>query len=53
MGVCLLCVGQVVCENKFSLCPSHRNNMEEKTYPAMDLPVYGEANGANFISVEE
>jgi len=27
--------------------------MEEKTYPAMDLPVDGEANGANFISVKD
>jgi len=27
--------------------------MEEKTYPEMDLPVYGEANGANFFSVED
>jgi len=26
--------------------------MEEKTYPEMDLPVYDEASGANFISVE-
>jgi len=27
--------------------------MEEKTYPAMDLPVYGEADGGNFISVDD
>jgi len=26
--------------------------MEEKTYPAMDPPVYGEADGAIFIMVE-
>jgi len=25
--------------------------VEEKTYPEMDLPVHGEADGANFISV--
>jgi len=27
--------------------------MEEKSYPAMDLPVCGEADCANFISVED
>jgi len=27
--------------------------MEGKTYLAMDLPVYGEADGANFISLED
>jgi len=26
--------------------------MEEKTYPAIDLPIYGEAKGANFIGRE-
>jgi len=26
--------------------------MEEKAYPAMDLPVNGESDGANFILVE-
>jgi len=46
-GICLPCVGQAVhFFLKFS--PSSwlycRNNMEEKTYPAMDLLVYGEAN---------
>jgi len=32
----------------FYFCPGYNNNMEEKTYPAMDLPVYGEDNGTNF-----
>jgi len=27
--------------------------MEEKNYTAMDSPVYGEADGINFISVED
>jgi len=27
--------------------------MKEKTYPAMGLPVYREAGGTNFISVED
>jgi len=27
--------------------------MEENTYPAMDLPVYGEANGVNFIAIDD
>jgi len=31
----------------------YKNYMEEKTYPAMDLPVYGESDGANFILVED
>jgi len=31
----------------------HRNNMEEKTYLAMDLPVYGESDSVNFILVED
>ena len=31
---------------KFHLCPDHRDNMEVNTYPAVDLPVYGEADGA-------
>jgi len=27
--------------------------MKEKTYQAMDLPVYGEVYGANFMVVED
>jgi len=38
--------------NTFLPSSGHRNNMEEKMYPAMDLPVYGEADGASFIFVE-
>jgi len=36
--------------SSFRLCPSHRNNVKEKSYPAMTF--YGEADGANFISVK-
>jgi len=28
--------------SSFCLHPGHKNNMEEKIYPAMDSPVYGE-----------
>jgi len=38
--------------SSFHYCPGHKNNMEEKSYPAMDLPVYGETNGAKFILVD-
>jgi len=38
--------------SSFCLRPDHRNNVEEKTYPAMDSPVYGEAGGEKFIAVE-
>jgi len=27
--------------------------MEVKTYPTMDLPVYGKSNGINFIVVDD
>jgi len=40
--------------SSFCLCPGHRNSIEEKkTFPAMDSLVYGEANGPNFITVED
>jgi len=39
--------------SSFSFRHGHGNNIKEKTYPAMDLPAYGEADGANFISVVE
>jgi len=55
-SICLPHVGRAVCENFFSslhLHPGYNNNMEEKTYPAMDLPVYGECTGVNFILVED
>jgi len=31
----------------------HRNNVEGKNYPAVDLPVYEESSGADFISVQD
>jgi len=51
-GVCLLCVGQSFFSS-FCFALVVGINMEEKTYSTMDLPVYGEADGANFISVED
>jgi len=39
--------------SSFHLHPGHKDNMEEKTYPAIDLPVYGEADGINFILIED
>jgi len=44
---------QIFFFSSFCFCPGHKNNTEEKTYPAMDSPVYGEADDINFISVEE
>jgi len=55
-GICLPCVGQVFAKtssSSFHLYPGYKNTMEEKTYPAMDLPVYGESDGTNFILVED
>ena len=49
MDICLPHIGQAIPNNffpKFHLCPDHRDNMEVNTYPAVDLPVYGEADGA-------
>ena len=37
----------------FYLHSGHRRNMEEETYPALDSPVYGEADGAKFVLVED
>jgi len=54
--VCMPRVGRAVYEHFFSgfcLYPSRRNNIEEKTYPSMKLPAYREADGANFILVED
>ena len=43
-GICLPCIGQAVYQQffflAFHLCSSHRKNVEGKTYPAMDSPVY-------------
>jgi len=36
----------------FCLHPGHKKNVEGKTYPAMDSPLYKEANGTNFVLVE-
>jgi len=36
----------------FCLCPRQRKKMKGKTNPAMDLLLYGEADGTNFVSVE-
>ena len=37
----------------FCHCPGHRKGLEDKTYPAMDLPVHAESDGASYISVED
>jgi len=41
-------------DNSFSqgISDCHRDNIKGKTYQAMDLPVYGESDSANFVSVE-
>jgi len=56
-GVCLPRVGRVVCENCFSQVFAFtlviKITWTKKNYPAMDLPVYGESDGTNFILVED
>jgi len=37
----------------FRLCPGHESNVEEKFTRHLDLPIYGKANSANFISVKD
>ena len=35
------------------VCPGRRKGLEDKTYPAMDLLVHGESDGATCILVED
>ena len=37
----------------FRLCPACKKGLEDKTYPAMDLPVNGESDGESCILVED
>ena len=35
------------------LCPGCRKGLEDKTYPAIDLPINGESDGVSCILVED
>jgi len=51
-----MCLFALVLDNRFknTFFSSFRLiGITLKTYPAMDCPVYGEADGANFILVED
>jgi len=39
--------------SSFCFHPGHKDKIGEKTYPAMDLPVYGEADDTNFIFIQD
>ena len=59
ISIILLCVGQVVHYRfflhsfAFASTPGRRKGLEDKTYPAMDLLVHGEFDGASCILVED
>ena len=58
ISVSLPCVGRAVHYCLFSHSPSpvprgRRKGLKDKTYPAMDLLVHGEFDGASFILVED
>ena len=60
ISVSLPCVGRAVHYRFFSpsfafACPpwTYRKGLKDKTYPAMDLRVHGEFDGASFILVED
>ena len=59
ISIILPCIGRVVhyrfflCSFAFAGTPGHRKGLEDKTYPAMDLLVHGEFDGASCILVED
>ena len=55
MSVSLPCVRQTVhySFSRFCLHPGHRKSLEDKTYPAMNLPVHEEPNGVSCILVDD
>ena len=55
MSISLPCVGKqfiTIFFSRFRLCPSCRKGLEDKTYPAIDLPVNGESDSVSCVLVE-